>query len=160
MNFGPMNHEEAVIFATEELRANIQYDILRSMKAQGLSQAKLAAKMNVSAAWVSQMLSDDANLTVESIAKVYYALGKTCSFGSAVEIDAVGLVEHRHVTVSSQWTIERYEASGKAEFTERRESHTTELLMKVIASRPRATSTIATCNDNGFRRPNKIAEVA
>lgn len=82
MRFGPQNKDDAAIFAFEELRADIQYGILRRMKEAGITQAMLAKKLNTSPAWVSQILSDDANLTLESVSKIFLALGSQCHFES------------------------------------------------------------------------------
>ncbi len=76
MSVGPQNRNEAQIFAFEELRAEIQYQILRCLKEDGISQADLAKRLGCSAACVSQFLGDDANLTLESISKVFLALGR------------------------------------------------------------------------------------
>lgn len=78
MKFGPQSKEEAAIFALEELRADVQYEILKGMKRLGLNQTELAKKLGKSSAWVSQLLGDDANLTLETISKVYLALGIRC----------------------------------------------------------------------------------
>lgn len=87
MKFGPQNKDEASVFALEELRADVQYEIMRRMKQLGLTQAALAKKIGTSAAWVSQILDDDANLTLESISKVFLALESKCHI-SAFPIDA------------------------------------------------------------------------
>src|SRR6218665_1621029 len=76
MNFGPKNAGEEVEFAVERFRAEIQYAILRAMKEEGISQAQLAERVGYSPATISQFLDDDANLTVESIAKLFLALGR------------------------------------------------------------------------------------
>ena len=166
MNFGPKNYDEAVIFKMEELRADVQYDILRCLKQSGLSQAQLARKMGVSAAWVSQLLSDEANLTLESIAKVYHALGRECAFtsqSSASEKKGSGeqrgsAVEHKAVMDAMFWMVEEVQ-------TERSESaakgsSTTDLLMRVIASQRTSIRAVETCNDNGAYVPSKRREFA
>ncbi len=78
MTFGPQNYREALTFAVEELRAALQYEMLRALDEEGISQTALAERLNCSPAWVSQLLGDDANLTLESIAKVFLALGRRC----------------------------------------------------------------------------------
>src|SRR5262245_39673026 len=92
MKMGPLDHREAQIFALEELRADIQYQILKALKDEGLSQSDLAKRLGCSPAWISQFLDDDANLTLESISKVFLALGKqlvvaTEPYGHAREIE-------------------------------------------------------------------------
>jgi transcriptional regulator with XRE-family HTH domain len=83
MRFGPKSKDEARIFAFEELRADVQYAILRRMKEAGLTQAQLAKKIEKSPAWVSQILGDEANLTLETIATVFMGLGSQCHVGAS-----------------------------------------------------------------------------
>lgn len=78
-SFGPKDAREAIDFAVEELRAEIQYGILKAMNEEGLSQAKLARMVGCTPAAISQFLDDNANLTIESIAKLLFALGRKCA---------------------------------------------------------------------------------
>lgn len=78
MSIGPQNRNEAQTFAFEELRADIQYEILKALKQEGISQSDLAKRLGCSAGCVSQFLDDDANMTLESISKVFLALGRRC----------------------------------------------------------------------------------
>lgn len=174
MNFGPKNQEEAVIFEIEALRANVQYDILRALKESGLSQAQLARKMGVSAAWVSQLLSDEANLTVESIAKVYFALGRECAFSSnrdARQKKVAGEAkaapgEQKAAFDASVWTADfalwmvEEPQSERPAVPARRESSTAHLLMKVIASQTTSIRAVETCNDNGAYVSAQFKEIA
>jgi predicted XRE-type DNA-binding protein len=74
VGFGPGNKNEALVFVCEGLRADIQYEILKALKAQNMSQSALAERLGCSPACVSQFLDDDANLTTDSMAKVLLAL--------------------------------------------------------------------------------------
>lgn len=156
MNFGPKNNQEAVIFAVEELRASVQYDILRHLKTAGISQAQLAARMGVSAAWISQLLSDDANLTLESVAKVYAALGQKCSVVAEAAVEERRAQPEFRAPIATLWKVEA-EKVVKAEFSERRQG-TTQLLMTVIASRSSRVRSSHTCNDNWAEREITISE--
>lgn len=156
MNFGPKDNEEAVIFAVEELRASVQYEILRQLKIAGLSQAQLAARMGVSAPWVSQLLSDDANLTIESVAKVYAALGRKCNMVTEPVVEERRSQHEPRSTSAPLWEVET-EKTVKAEFMERR-VNTTQLLMKVIASQSSRTRAKQTCNDNWAEREYSVLE--
>ena len=82
MKFGPKSKDEASIFAFEELRADLQYEIMRRMKESDHSSA--TRQNGRSAAWVSQILGDDANLTLETIANVFLALGSHCHVASVL----------------------------------------------------------------------------
>lgn len=76
MAFGPQNDDETLIFAIEALKADVQFEILRALKDDGLTRAMLAERLNVSPAWVSQILSDNANPTLASLVKIFSALGR------------------------------------------------------------------------------------
>ncbi|GBE44287.1 hypothetical protein BMS3Bbin10_02378 [bacterium BMS3Bbin10] len=93
MDFGPESRLEAEAFALEDLRADLQYEILKALKARGLSQRDLASQLGCSAGWVSQFLGDNANLTLESISKVFLALGLRC-VPNVVSSEYFGHVEH------------------------------------------------------------------
>ncbi|MCC6366726.1 MAG: helix-turn-helix transcriptional regulator [Bryobacterales bacterium] len=49
--------------------------IARLMAEQDVSKADLARKLNKSRAWVTQLLSGKANMTVRTLGEVVYALG-------------------------------------------------------------------------------------
>src|SRR5262245_190399 len=92
MGFGPQNKDEALVFACEGLRADIQYQILKALKEQNLSQNALAERLGCTPACVSQFLDDDANLTTDSMAKVLIALDRVwvidsvpCEYAYGVE---------------------------------------------------------------------------
>jgi len=113
MKLGPQNKDEAAVFALEELRADVQYEMLKRMKQLGITQAALAKRMGVSSAWVSQILDDDANLTLESISKVFLALGSRCHVSSFPTEDNYAEVLWDHLVLEQRWwgTI-----SGSIEF--------------------------------------------
>ena len=78
----PKNREEQEIFAIEALKADVQQALHPVMKFKGLSRKAVAEKMGRSPAFITQLLSDDANLTLETIAKVFLAIGDTPRFSS------------------------------------------------------------------------------
>ncbi|WP_193184178.1 helix-turn-helix domain-containing protein [Nisaea sediminum] len=98
--FGPKNDEEKLIFAVEDFKAEIQYEILRAMNAEGLNQKTLSKKMGISAARVSQILDDEANLTTENITKVFYAMGYTPTFSALKQKAAAG---NARTSSESKW---------------------------------------------------------
>lgn len=104
MKLGPQNKDEAAVFALEELRADVQYEMLKRMKQLGVTQAALAKRMGVSSAWVSQILDDDANLTLESISKVFLALGSRCHISSFPAEDNYAEVLWDHLVMEQQWS--------------------------------------------------------
>lgn len=80
---GPRTEDERGVFACEELRADVQLEIERALRAGEVSRAELARRLGCSQARVSQLLGDNANLTLETIARVFLALDRTCSFSSS-----------------------------------------------------------------------------
>ena len=80
--FGPKNAKEAEVFAIEELIAETQYCIQSVMKEKGVRRSELAKRLGCSAANVTRMLSEDSNLTLESIARVLHAVDDKCMIRS------------------------------------------------------------------------------
>jgi transcriptional regulator with XRE-family HTH domain len=80
--FGPKSEEERLIFATEDLRADLQLTIQEVMFAKGITRSHLAKLLGCSPANVTQLLAEDGNPTIETIARVFYALDDTCKFQS------------------------------------------------------------------------------
>lgn len=103
MTFGPSDRKEAEIFALEGLRADVQYEILKAIRAAGITQAELARRMGVKPAWVSQLLGDDANLTLESIAKIFTALNVDCRFAAPL-LTRQRAAQPRVSASASPWT--------------------------------------------------------
>lgn len=73
--FGPANRDEELIFAVEGLLADVQLSIEEAMLNLGVSRSELARRLGCSAANVTQLLSEDANLTVQTVAKILHCLG-------------------------------------------------------------------------------------
>jgi transcriptional regulator with XRE-family HTH domain len=63
------------LLSVEALAAEAAEVIAGLMKQQTLSKADLARRLNKSRAWVTQLLSGKANMTVRTLAEVAYALG-------------------------------------------------------------------------------------
>jgi transcriptional regulator with XRE-family HTH domain len=63
------------LLSIESLVAEASETIARLMAEQNLSKADLARRLNKSRAWVTQLLSGKANMTVRTLAEVVYALG-------------------------------------------------------------------------------------
>jgi transcriptional regulator with XRE-family HTH domain len=62
------------LLAIEALVAESSEVIARLMADQNVSKADLARRLNKSRAWVTQLLSGKANMTVRTLAEVVYAL--------------------------------------------------------------------------------------
>jgi len=68
--------DEAEIEAIEGFMVDVQVYLNEIMDAKKISRAELARRMGVSRARVSQMFSDDSNLTVRQLARAAYHLGE------------------------------------------------------------------------------------
>jgi transcriptional regulator with XRE-family HTH domain len=62
------------LLSIEALVAEASEVIARLMAEQNVSKADLARRLNKSRAWVTQLLSGKANMTVRTLAEVVYAL--------------------------------------------------------------------------------------
>jgi transcriptional regulator with XRE-family HTH domain len=69
------NPEFRRLLSVETLVAEASEMIASLMAEQSLSKADLARRLNKSRAWVTQLLSGKANMTVRTLADVAYALG-------------------------------------------------------------------------------------
>lgn len=63
------------LFSVESLVTRASELIATLMVEQGVSKADLARRLNKSRAWVTQLLSGQANMTVRTLAEVVHALG-------------------------------------------------------------------------------------
>ena len=61
--------------SVEALAAEASETIARLMAQRNVSRADLARKLNKSRAWVTQLLSGKANMTIRTLAEVAYTLG-------------------------------------------------------------------------------------
>ena len=62
------------LLAVEALAAEASEVIARLMAEQNVSKADLARRLNKSRAWVTQLLSGKANVTMRTLAEVVYTL--------------------------------------------------------------------------------------
>ncbi|WP_266034448.1 helix-turn-helix transcriptional regulator [Brucella intermedia] len=157
MTITPANKEEQYIFALEDMRAEIQYEILRCLKQADISQAQLAKRIGVSAPWVSQILGDDANLTIESIVKIFLAFGKQCKINIAplhAELDCdaepVERVAKAATLRAPKVMQARWIESESSEGTSVQTRDTISALMKVIEGRCSGKHRSLKANDNSF----------
>ena len=78
-SLGPQSADEAEIFAIEVLRADLQHAIHQAMKRHRVSRKALARLLGCSPKNVSQLLSEDGNPTIETVARVFHALNDAVS---------------------------------------------------------------------------------
>lgn len=103
-------------FVEESVIADVQYEICRLMKEGGVSRAELARRLAVSAPYVTQLLNDDANLTLRTVARVFDALGDAvviCAKSSMKRVDStsraaqVGIDKHdwSKIVIQDVWNV-------------------------------------------------------
>ncbi len=63
------------LYAIEGLVTDTAELVAQLMEERGVSKAELARRLGKSRAWVTQLLSGRANMTIRTIAEVTYALG-------------------------------------------------------------------------------------
>lgn len=71
------------LFAVESAVTEAAGVIARLMEEQRVSKAELARRMGRSRAWVTQLLSGSANMTVRTLGEVTFHLGSTVRFLSS-----------------------------------------------------------------------------
>lgn len=76
--FGPKNAKESMTYAIGEFVADIQYCIQKVMNEKKVSRSELARRLGCSPANVTQMLSENSNLRLDTVAKIFHALGDRC----------------------------------------------------------------------------------
>ena len=76
------------LYAIEGLITEAGEFIARLMQEQGVTKAELARRLGKSRAYITQMLSGSANLTVRTLAEVAYALGAEVKL-EAVPVEGV-----------------------------------------------------------------------
>lgn len=63
-------------FVSETLKADVVEEALQAMKRQGVTQSELARRIGKSRQYVSRLLNESANFTLETIAELSCALGQ------------------------------------------------------------------------------------
>ena len=74
------SHEDKMLEAAIELVIEMQFSVQAAMKKNNLNQKKLAELVGCSASNISQMLADDANPRIETIARALSAMGEEFKF--------------------------------------------------------------------------------
>jgi len=73
------------LYAIEGLIADAAELVARLMEEQGVNKAELARRLGKSRAWVTQLLSGKANMTMRTFAEVVHALGAQVKLGAETE---------------------------------------------------------------------------
>jgi transcriptional regulator with XRE-family HTH domain len=132
--FGPKNEQERLVFAIEELRADLQLTIQEVMLSKGITRSALAKRLGCSPANVTQLLAEDGNPTIETVARVFHALGDGCQMRS-VYLEEQGARSSQHhvadVHASVSWEVE--EPSEATSRGKKRESQSTSEIVFQVA---------------------------
>lgn len=90
-----------LIYAEESFIADVQFAIHNLLEAKGVSRADLARAMGVSEARISQLFSDNPrNLTLRTIARMFYAAGEEPQLTSKTLASLIPVVRDRDVASS------------------------------------------------------------
>lgn len=156
---GPKSEQERLIFATEDLRADVQLTIQEVMLAKGITRSQLAKLLGCSPANVTQLLAEDGNPTIETIARVFYALGDICKIQSAFlkrQPPRSGRARHPEDQAKASWQIAR-----PAETESRGKRHqlqpTTELVIRLARDAARRQIEVPAQNQNFVLKQRQAA---
>jgi transcriptional regulator with XRE-family HTH domain len=75
MKFGPRNKNEAVIFAEEGFRVQIQFELYKLMKAKGWDLDDFAEAIDMDPATMAQIFESDCFVDIRILGRMFYALG-------------------------------------------------------------------------------------
>jgi transcriptional regulator with XRE-family HTH domain len=78
-DFGPKDAREREAFAVEGFRVDVQHQIQAAMNRRGMTQRDLARRLELTEARVSQIFSENCNLTIRSLARILHALSFECA---------------------------------------------------------------------------------
>jgi len=76
--FGSRNEEEALVFAEENFRVDVQHKIHKLMVIQGISDKDLAERLGVTEEDVEGFFGDDAMIDFRMLARIFRVLGFRC----------------------------------------------------------------------------------
>ena len=78
MSLGPKNRSEEVIYAEENLRVDFQYRLQSLLNHRKLSRKELAFRAGMTEQAVSRLFSSKANPRLDTVARLFHALGDEC----------------------------------------------------------------------------------
>lgn len=101
MKLGPNNPSEELIFAEENLRVDVQHCIVSAMNKLNVTRSQLAKRLGTSEQHVSQLFSSNANPTIKTLARIFFALGDEC-FVSSKHLDRAA---HERQIPCNKWVM-------------------------------------------------------
>ena len=102
---------DAETYAVEAAEADfilaVQCEIQKLLNTKGLRARDLSKRLNVTEARVSQMFGEQAkNLTLKTIARIFYHLGETAYITTQEEFDRAITSARGHLAIEDdQWTV-------------------------------------------------------
>lgn len=98
------NFDPQIIEAEESLLIDFHFLIQEMLTSKNISRSDLAARAGISKARLSQILSNEANPTIKSMARLFYALGeKVCVSRKKLAEDVVASPQLALDIESAQW---------------------------------------------------------
>lgn len=82
VTIGPRNEDEKEVFTVEGFRVDVQHRMQKLMNERGVDKKELAKRLAVSPARISQIFSDECNITIRMLARVFHALEDECFLSS------------------------------------------------------------------------------
>jgi transcriptional regulator with XRE-family HTH domain len=88
------------LYALEALVTDAAELVARLMEEQRVNKAELARRLEKSRAWVTQLLSGKANMTIRTLAEVVYALRAEVRLSTQAQMS-----QHGETSLQQQWTV-------------------------------------------------------
>jgi transcriptional regulator with XRE-family HTH domain len=88
------------LYVIEALVTDAAELVAQLMKTQGVSKAELARRLGKSRAWVTQLLSGKANMTLRTFADVVYLLGAEAKLSTQPHMG-----QHGRTSPSQSWAL-------------------------------------------------------
>jgi len=99
--------DPAVIEAEENLLIDFQFLVQEAMSARNMSRSELAARAGLSKARVTQMLGNDANPTIKSMARLFHALDERVCVSRFLQEAIKIRVSEKAATQTEEWQWHR-----------------------------------------------------
>lgn len=80
--FGPRNKKEAIVFAEEKLRVDIQHELFKAMKRNGVSVSQLARRLGIGIYDVERFFSSGCDISIKLLARIFHVLGEEIQFST------------------------------------------------------------------------------
>lgn len=158
MGLEPRNANEEEIFAIEELIFDVQHEFQLMMQRRGMTQSQLAKAIGCSPARVSQLMNDaGANMTLETVARVAFALCAKVNFARALATKDAEATVKQKVNKAENETIWQLPTDDLGEGFEHKSLPvgTNEILVRAVFKRERPRFHEAANLNGAVAQPDK-----